>query len=162
MTDNSLSRRRFLNMVCLAGTGVAGAFLGVPILGYLLSPLLNPTPDVWRDLGTVDQYQVGQTVKVNFEEPSPLPWAGQTADAALWLRRDDQTTFTAFAVNCAHLGCPVSWEAQAELFLCPCHGGVYYADGSVAGGPPPHGLFQYEARVKNGHIEIHTQPLPVG
>ena len=161
-TDRTLSRRRFLNLVCVAGTALAGAVLGVPILGYLLSPLLNPSTDVWRDLGLVDQYQVGQTVKVDFEEPSPLPWAGQTAQAALWLRRDDQTTFTAFAVNCAHLGCPVSWEAQAELFLCPCHGGVYYADGSVAGGPPPHGLFQYEARVSNDHIQIHTQSLPVG
>jgi len=33
--------------------------------------------------------------------------------------------FTAFAVNCTHLACPVNWQAQAQLFLCPCHGGVF-------------------------------------
>ena len=35
---------------------------------------------------------------------------------------------------------------DAELFLCPCHGGVYYADGTVAGGPPPQPLFRYGVR----------------
>ena len=156
------SRRRFLNWVCLGGTGVAGAVLSVPVLAYLFSPLINPNRNVWRDLGPVDQYNVGDTVKVNFEEPSPLPWAGQTAQTAVWLRRETETNFTAFAVNCAHLGCPVSWEAEPKLFLCPCHGGVYYADGSVAGGPPPRGLFRYDSRVENGLVEILTRPLPVG
>jgi len=160
--DIVLGRRRFLNLMSLGLAGVAGAVLSVPVLAYLLSPLLTPNRNVWRDLGPADQFKVGDTVKVNFEEPSPLPWAGQTAQAALWLRREDQTSFTAFAVNCAHLGCPVSWEAQAKLFLCPCHGGIYYADGSVAGGPPPHALFRYDSRVQNGHIEILTRPLPVG
>src|SRR3712207_8271662 len=40
----------------------------------------------------------------------------------------------AFAVNCTHLGCPVRWIQDASLFLCPCHGGVFYSDGRVAGG----------------------------
>ena len=156
------SRRRFLNWLCLGGTGVAGAVLSVPVLAYLFSPLINPNGNVWRDLGAVDQYKVGDTVKVNFEEPSPLPWAGQTAQTAVWLRRETETNFTAFAVNCAHLGCPVIWEAEPKLYLCPCHGGVYYADGSVAGGPPPRGLFRYDSRVENGHVEILTRALPVG
>ena len=99
---------------------------------------------------------------MDFAEPSPLPWAGQTAQASLWLRRENQTQFTAFSVRCTHLGCPVSWEAEAKLFLCPCHGGVYYADGSVAGGPPPHALFRYDSRVDNGHIEILTGSIPAG
>ena len=43
--------------------------------------------------------------------------------------------FQVFAVNCAHLGCPVRWFPQSSLFMCPCHGGVYYRDGSRASGP---------------------------
>ncbi len=43
--------------------------------------------------------------------------------------------FQVFAINCAHLGCPVRWFAQSKLFLCPCHGGAYYEDGSRASGP---------------------------
>ena len=78
--------------------------------------------------------------------------------AALWGKQD----FVAFSVNCAHLGCPVQWRPQAQLFLCPCHGGVYYPDGSVAAGPPPHGLTRYPVRVKDGLVEIAAQPIPIG
>ncbi|HLH23911.1 MAG TPA: Rieske (2Fe-2S) protein [Chloroflexota bacterium] len=160
--ESLLNRRRFLSLLSLGLGALAALVLSVPVLAYLLSPLLDPNRNVWRNLGSVDQFKVGDTVKVDFEEPSPLPWSGQTAQAALWLRRDDATHFTAFAVNCAHLGCPVDWRPDAKLFLCPCHGGVYYADGSVAGGPPPRPLFRYDTRVENGTVEILTRPLPVG
>ena len=89
-----------------------------------------------------------------------MPWAGQTARTAVWLRRIGEIEFIAFGLNCTHLGCPVNWRAEAELFLCPCHGGVYYADGTVAGGPPPRRLGQYDVRIANGaRVEILTRPL---
>ena len=47
-------------------------------------------------------------------------------------------------------------------FLCPCHGGVYYSDGNVAGGPPPRGLFQYETRVQSGNLQVLSRPLGIG
>jgi len=135
--------------------------MSVPIVAYLLSPLIHPVRNVWRDVGWVDDFKVGDTAQVAFQEPSPLPWAGQTAKTAMWLRRTGETGFTAFAVTCTHLGCPVSWQAQARLFLCPCHGGVYYADGRVAAGPPPRPLPQYDVRIQGGRVEIMTQPLAV-
>jgi menaquinol-cytochrome c reductase iron-sulfur subunit len=64
-------------------------------------------------------------------------------------------------VNCTHLGCPVQWFENAKLFLCPCHGGVYQADGSVAAGPPPKPLPQYPIRVQGGQVEIQTAPIPI-
>ena len=155
------SRRAFLSRLSLGLSGLAGAVVSVPILSYLLSPLIRPAPQVWRDLGPVERFAVGETVQVAFEEPSPLPWAGQTARTALWLRRTDATSFRAFAVNCTHLGCPVTWRPEARLFICPCHGGVYYADGRVAGGPPPHPLPEYDVRVQDGIVQILTRPLPI-
>ena len=89
-----------------------------------------------------------------------MAWAGVTAMTAAWLRRLDSGGFVAFAVNCAHLGCPVRWLAKANLFMCPCHGGVYYADGSVAAGPPPRGLFKYPVRVRDGQVEILASAVP--
>ena len=80
---------------------------------------------------------------------------------AAWLRRTDASEFVAFAVNCTHLGCPVKWLTDASLFMCPCHGGVYYKDGSVAAGPPPRPLPQYPVRVRNGQVEILASPLPL-
>jgi len=162
VTDEVVSRRRFLGRLSLALGGLAAAVAGSPIGAYLLRPLLNPPRDVWRTLGPVGQFAIGDTVQVAFEEPSPLPWAGQTAQTTAWLRRVDETTFTAFDVNCTHLGCPVKWRPSSELFLCPCHGGVYYADGTVAGGPPPRQLFQYDVRVQDGNVQLRTGPLPLG
>ena|SRR5579864_2286617 len=158
-TDPSaVSRRRFLGRVSLALSGLAGAVVSVPILAYLLSPLIEQAPKEWRDVGLTDNFVVGRTVEVAFDDPAPLPWAGQTARTAVWLRRNSETDFTAFSVNCTHLGCPVNWRPDAELFLCPCHGGVYYADGTVAGGPPPRSLLEVSVRVT---ADQRVQVLPV-
>jgi len=90
-----------------------------------------------------------------------LPWAGITAKSAVWLRRESETSFIAFSANCTHLGCPVRWMEGAELFLCPCHGGVYYKDGNVAAGPPPRPLFRYDVRIKNGEVKINSVVVPI-
>jgi menaquinol-cytochrome c reductase iron-sulfur subunit len=63
-------------------------------------------------------------------------------------------------VQCTHLGCPVSWLAGARLFMCPCHGGVYYPDGRVAAGPPPEPLPRYPVRVRNGQVELMVSAIP--
>ena len=155
-----VTRRSFLNRVSLALSGLAAAVVSVPIIAYLLSPLLEPTPEEWRDLGLVDNFRVGETVEVAYDEPSSLPWAGQTARTGVWLRRTADRDFTAFGLNCSHLGCPVNWRPGAELFLCPCHGGVYYADGTVAGGPPPRPLARFKVRItEDNRVQILTQPL---
>ncbi|MFL5515798.1 MAG: ubiquinol-cytochrome c reductase iron-sulfur subunit, partial [Gemmatimonadales bacterium] len=90
-----------------------------------------------------------------------LAWAGQTAKTAIYVRRVTDQQFTVFAVNCTHLGCPVNWRDGANLFMCPCHGGVYYADGTVSAGPPPRALPQYPVRVHDGQVEIQTSPIPI-
>ena len=159
-TQAVLSRRRFLSRVSLALSGLAGAVVSVPILAYLLSPLLQPSPDDWRDVGLVENFNIGATVEVSYDDPTPLPWAGQTATTAVWLRRTADRSFTAFGINCSHLGCPVNWRPDAELFLCPCHGGVYYADGTVAGGPPPRPLTQLQVRIADSErVQVLPQPL---
>ena len=78
-----------------------------------------------------------------------------TAHTGVYVRyegKDEQQTdqFLVLAVNCAHLGCPVSWFPQSGLFMCPCHGGVYYATGERASGPPPRGLFTCVWQVRDG------------
>jgi menaquinol-cytochrome c reductase iron-sulfur subunit len=90
-----------------------------------------------------------------------LPWAGVTARTGAWLRRVSTDEFIAFAVNCSHLGCPVRWLQDANLFMCPCHGGVYYSDGRVAAGPPPRPLTRYPVRIQNDEVQIQTNPIPI-
>ena len=73
---------------------------------------------------------------------------------ALWLRRTAEQSFTAFALNCTHLGCPVNYVSAAESFVCPCHGGVYDFQGKRIGGPPVRPLDQFQARTRDGQVEL--------
>jgi menaquinol-cytochrome c reductase iron-sulfur subunit len=153
------NRRRFLSRLSILLGSIAGAVVAIPSLAFLLG--LRKTPRIWRTVGKLEDFEIGSTVKVAFEDSSPLPWSGVTAQTAAWLRRVSQDQFIAFSVDCTHLGCPVRWLAGANLFMCPCHGGVYYADGTVASGPPPRPLRQYPVRVENGEVQILASPLPI-
>ena len=88
------------------------------------------------------------------------PWDGQTADIPCWVRNLDGRNFQVFAINCTHLGCPVRWFQESRLFMCPCHGGAFYEDGSHASGPPPRGLYEYEYKIEQGQLWVRGGQLP--
>jgi menaquinol-cytochrome c reductase iron-sulfur subunit len=157
----SPERRKFLAAVSIGLGFVGAALIGIPVAGFLLAPLFEPIARKWRAVGRVEQFSNGRTVEVKFEDASSVAWAGVTGQTGAWLRREPTGEFIAFAVNCTHLGCPVRWLDDAELFMCPCHGGVYYKDGSVAAGPPPRPLTRYPVRVNENRVEILTSPTPI-
>lgn len=154
-----IGRRKFLVRLSIVMGSVGAALVAVPSIAFLLG--LRKSPQIWRTVGKLDDFKVGSTVNVSFEDPSPLPWAGVTAQTAAWLRRVDDQEFIAFSMICTHLGCPVRWLEKADLFMCPCHGGVFYADGQVASGPPPKPLNRYSVRVYNNEVQILTMPVPI-
>ena len=156
-----LTRRNFLVKVSLGLAGISAAIAAIPIVSALIAPLLENAPDQWRTVGKLNDFAVGTTNLVSFINSDPKPYAGTTARTGAWLRRNDKNNFIAFSVNCTHLGCPVRWEKNADLFMCPCHGGVYYSDGSVAAGPPPKPLNQYQVRLYNDEVQIKTAPIPL-
>ena len=161
LSPEELSRRRFFERISIVLSSLCAVALAVPGIGFVLAPFTRKVPRLWRKVGHVDDFKVGETTSVTLLDSSPLPWAGVTAKTAAWLRRTSKDEFIAFAVNCSHLGCPVRWLANANLFMCPCHGGVYYADGSVAAGPPPRPLTRYQVRVRDGQVELQTRPIPI-
>ena len=156
------SRRVFLFKLSLLVNGAVGAVLAVPILGYLLGPALkkSSSENSWINLGPLTDFPEGETRLVNFRNPVTTSWDGQTGDIPCWVRRVSASTFQVFAINCAHLGCPVRWFAQSQLFMCPCHGGAYYADGSRASGPPERGLFEYDYKIVSGSLVISAGKMP--
>jgi Rieske Fe-S protein len=160
--QTAVSRRRWILMgIGVALNGAVALLIATPVVGYLLGPVRkNGGYNSWIDLGDISQFAMGQTRLASFVNPHSEPWDGATAKAACWVRRTQDQKFQIFAINCAHLGCPVRWFPQSELFMCPCHGGVYYADGSRAAGPPPRGLFEYEYKVKNGKLMINGGQMP--
>ena len=156
-----VSRRWLLLKAGMALNGLVGIAFAVPIIRYLFAPV---RPDSyyksWVTLGPVDQFPVGETRLATYKTPWTRPWDGETVNVACYVRRVSSSQFTVFAINCAHLGCPVRWFPQSQLFMCPCHGGVYYADGSRASGPPERGLFIYDHKISGGNLQINAGQMP--
>jgi menaquinol-cytochrome c reductase iron-sulfur subunit len=151
-----VSREEFLKLLCLGLSGMIGLIVMVPGALFILNYLFLPKRPEWVSVGPVDQFKDGDTVRVGFKDPYILPWDGVSGKRSAWLRRVTEDDFTAFAINCTHLGCPVRWEDKADLFMCPCHGGVYYGNGDVAGGPPPAPLHRYPVRIASGQVQIQV------
>ena len=154
------SRRSFLFTLGLALNAVAAFLVGIPVIGYLLGPVRRRTEQAWISLGPLERFPEGQTRLATYENPFRVAWDGATANIPCWVRRIAGDKFQIFAINCAHLGCPVRWFAQSRLFMCPCHGGVYYEDGSLASGPPPRGLFEYAYQVRDGKLWVQGGQIP--
>jgi Rieske Fe-S protein len=157
-----IDRRTWFMRLALAFDSIVGMLLAVPIMKFVWSPAAAVTRDegAWLSLGPLGRYPVGETRLATFRHPSVAPTDGQTAGVACWVRRVDEDRFQVFAVNCAHLGCPVRWFSQSKLFMCPCHGGVYYADGARASGPPERGLFEYPHRIGEGELLVQAIDMP--
>jgi Rieske Fe-S protein len=162
-TENTLSRRGFFMKLGIVFNGFAAMLLAVPIVRFLLSSVERGQGNgylSWVRLGDVTNFPEGEARMATFRNPFVMPTDGKTVDTACWVRRVSGNQFQVFAINCAHLGCPVRWFAQSGLFMCPCHGGAYYRDGSRASGPPERGLFQYPYRIENGVLTINAGQLP--
>jgi Rieske Fe-S protein len=161
--DNVISRRGLFMKMGILFNGLVATALTVPIVGFVLSSVTRGRANAylsWVPLGSVSEFPEGETRLATFRNPYVTPSDGKTVDTACWVRRVAGEEFQVFAVNCAHLGCPVRWFPQSGLFMCPCHGGAYYRDGSRASGPPERGLFEYPYKVKDGVVTIQAGELP--
>jgi Rieske Fe-S protein len=162
-TPKKVSRRQLLTLLGIGLNVIAGTLFSVPIIGYFLAPggRRAMRKDIeWVSLGALTQFPIGQTRLATYRNPLVRSWDGATGDIPCWVRRIASDKLQVFAINCAHLGCPVRWFPQSALFMCPCHGGAYYADGSRASGPPPRGLFQYDYKIEKGELRIKAGQMP--
>ena len=145
-------RRTFFKLLTALVSIAAAMLLAIPGAGYFGGAMRRRKPGNWVRLGTVSSFPVGETRLAKFDNPLAQPWDGITAHAGVYVRNlgrssnyEDQ--FQVFSIHCTHLGCPVEWFSESGLFMCPCHGGVYYEDGERASGPPPRGLYHCVWRV---------------
>ncbi len=161
--ENVLSRRALFTKIGILFDGLVAIALALPILRFVLSSITRGRGSAylsWVPLGPVSEFPEGETRLATFRNPYVMPTDGKTVDTACWVRRIEGNQFQVFAINCAHLGCPVRWFPQSGLFMCPCHGGAYYRDGSRASGPPERGLFEYPYKVHDGLVIIQAGELP--
>lgn len=137
--ENS-SRRKFLGL-CLGGVAAAatGAVI-YPVYQYLAPQAGNSS---------------GKKVVIPEKDvPEGEAKFFEFAGASAVLVRTRQGGLIALSAVCTHLGCIVQWEKNKQEFLCPCHGGLYTAEGTVISGPPPKPLAKLPFIVENGNITI--------
>jgi len=159
MSEDSGGRRGFLKVI----VGLAGAAVGVlvlvPGLGAVLDPLLR------RRGGSGDFIPVGEATVLNAERPVSLPVIGEKVDAwtrapqvqlgTVWLQKGEGDEIIAMTAECPHLGCNISYEAENDHFVCPCHDSSFGLDGSVKEGPSPRPMDRIVARTNDeGLIEV--------
>lgn len=163
-SEPAVPRRAFVTWTTGAVGACAAAAVGVPVAGFFAG-VVTKHDAIWVPVGKIEDFPVGETRLHTFGNPIHEPWDGMAAKTGAYIRnlgKDGTGTqqFWVFSMICAHLGCPVSWFPQSGLFMCPCHGGVYYENGDHASGPPPRGLYKMPWRIENGVLEVQAPHLP--
>jgi menaquinol-cytochrome c reductase iron-sulfur subunit len=159
----TVTRRRFMNVVTQGSGMVAAAAFTLPALGFALGPLFSRVPFKWQAIGPpADFVETTYSTRVL----TIVQGIGEAGYSIAYVRKRDPTIDTepvdeynhwiALSSRCMHLGCPVRFVAAAERFICPCHGGVYDFRGLVAGGPPVRPLDRFYTRFNKatGLVEI--------
>jgi Rieske Fe-S protein len=153
-------RRRafFYWFVALIGA-FASLLAGLPVVRYYFAPKRREID--WLTVGPIDSFTIGETRLATCDDPLRQPGEPALADNEVYVRReapgeDGAARFLVFNIHCTHAGCAVDWVPQTDSFVCPCHHGVFRADGSRVSGPPRRGLFQCAWRTRNERLEIRA------
>jgi len=140
VAPGAATRRNFLaNILMLAGVGLSYGVLAAEAVLFVL-PRRRKRRVRKIYAGTVGQYKIG-TVQVFYD-----------LEGRQILVKRDAAGLKAFSSKCPHLGCRVYWQPEQKRFFCPCHGGVFAADGTAVAGPPA------TAGQNLAEVPIHVDP----
>jgi menaquinol-cytochrome c reductase iron-sulfur subunit len=148
------SRRTFLARVIKSIHGIITAVVGVVAGGAILSPVFGRRQENWLTAAPLVLVPAGQPLPVTLRIARNDGYHQVVERRTVFLIRTGETDVTALDSTCTHLGCRVSWDPEAKLLLCPCHGGVYDTTGAVKAGPPPAPLARLATRVEDGQVQV--------
>lgn len=153
-----LSRRQLFILGNFATVGVLGAMLAVPLGGYIAGALGLKQPVVRRRIGPVSAFPLDVPTPARFTVPIAGSGITYQRPVTIYVVRTGTELFV-FYNACTHMGCPVRWDAVDQLFVCPCHGGMYNMLGQVVHGPPPYALRQPQHEVVGGVLYVYDNVL---
>jgi Rieske Fe-S protein len=161
----TVTRRRFMNVVTQGSGAVAVMAFTLPALGFALGPLFSRVPFDWQPIGPPEDFT--QTT-YNTKVLTIVQGIGEAGYSIAYVRardpqidtepEDQYNHWVALSSRCMHLGCPVRYVNAAQRFICPCHGGVYDFRGMVAGGPPVRPLDRFYTRLNQGTGLVEIGP----
>ena len=150
-----IGRRKFLTGIIGVVAGAVTFIVGLPAIGYLISPgVRRQTVEQWYTLGPIDSLVLGVPTGFPYSYRIQDGWVEATISGTAWAVSHDGVNVTTFSDVCTHLSCRVNWREDLEVFFCPCHDGTFNIDGEVVAGPPPRPLDEFENRIENGQIQI--------
>jgi Rieske Fe-S protein len=166
------SRSRFLEASMIGLSGVLGGVLTLPVLGFMVLPAFTNVEEDEVDLGPLDNFPEGDYVIATY---LAVPERGEVTRRTAFVRNNGFTeagepSFTILYSRCVHLGCPVQPNGPideaalkkvgdvelrpvlAQSFGCPCHGGLYNAEGNRTAGPPVRSMDRFTYSIRNGRL----------
>ena len=146
------ARRRVLAALVIGAASVIGATLAAAAARFLggRGTAGRPAP---VPVGPEAAFAAGSPVEAVLSYSRPDAYRVESRrDTVFVIRRPEG--LIALSPTCTHLGCSVRWDAASSLFRCPCHGGSYHPDGSVAGGPPPRPLARLPIEIRAGQVFV--------
>jgi Rieske Fe-S protein len=169
------SRSRFLEASTIGLGAAIGAIVTVPVLGFTILPSFTNLKEDEVDLGPLENFPKGQYMIASY---LANPKVGEVSRRTAFIRNNGFTdggepSFTVLYSRCVHLGCPVQPNGPideaarkdvngvelrpvlAQSFGCPCHGGLYDAEGNRQAGPPVRSLDRYTFSIKNGNLVLN-------
>jgi len=135
-----------LGLAAVIGSVVALPYLGVA-LRYLFPAAGGGGQAVRVALDTLE-FTGGVAGPITYEFTS-----GQGDVTELFIVKEG-TEYLALEGTCSHFGCGVAWNAAANRFDCPCHGGSFSRTGDILSGPIPLPLARHQAQVSGDQLVL--------
>ena len=142
-TESNQDRRRFLLGLSWSGLGLFLTTFLAAVLNFFW-PRVSSRPASSFQVGFPDDYKLGQVAYIRGRN--------------IFIVRNEKG-FLALSARCTHLGCMVVWNRDHRIFLCPCHGGKYDAEGRNIEGPPPRSLDQLALRLDDNGFLVVDQDI---
>ena len=157
---NQITRRDFIKGTAVAIGGLIGALIGIPSVAYLLSPSLRAEEDSDSiALGPLENYPIGIPTRFEFTRTKVNGWERTATNYGLYVVRKSESEVRVFSDICTHLGCRVSWHADQEHYISPCHDGHFDILGKNISGPPPRPLDEFITKIEDGNLFVQLPPF---
>jgi Rieske Fe-S protein len=155
MAQHSTQRRSFLAAAVTTIQGIIGGTLAVLLGGAVVGPSFLRRRETWLKAGSLDALSEGEPTPVTIRVSRQDGYTQSVERQVVFLVKSGENV-TALSSTCTHLGCRVSWDAEAKQLKCPCHGGVYDRTGAVIAGPPPAPLATLMTRVDGDQVLVQA------
>lgn len=156
------ARRRFFQWMIGVASGLIGLGLGIPLVGYVVSPALKRREQRWVDVGGVADLALGEPRQLDHVTTLRDGWLETTSHKAVWAVKEAEDRIVVYSPICTHLGCGYRWEPSERLFKCPCHGSVFNVAGAVVAGPAPRPLDVLPAKIEAGRLLVQFKQFKSG